>query len=132
MLELDISLVEYNDFSGFKVGTQAQGLAATVLFPVHAIGHQLYRDRIKRMSKVGIQQRNHMAPWRVRPASGIDTMLLRKVRDHDGADVPSVLLFYPQILRKNLLFKCYGLTVISFRLISYKILTTNHNEGITP
>ena len=27
-------------------------------------------------------KQNHMAPWRVRPASGIDAMLLRKVRDH--------------------------------------------------
>ena len=203
MLKLDVSLVEYNDFSGLKVGTQAQGLtavmvfcsvdngasrkealqvqthvalrgglAAAVLCPVHAIGHQLYRGRIERMdrlteaakistahlalrkarhrvhqmlhhapieffghvriahlvrmaqvvarrrnrtadggersrihlesiahivksermSKVGIQQRNHMAPWRVRPASGIDAMLLRKVRDHVSGNQIAQLL----------------------------------------
>ena len=32
MLELDISLVEHNDFSGVKVGAQAQGLAAVMVF----------------------------------------------------------------------------------------------------
>ena len=203
MLKFDISLVEYNDFSGFKVGTQAQGLATVMVFcrvdngasrkealqvqthvalrgglasavlcPVHAIGHQLYRGRIERMdrlseaaevstthlafrkaghrvhqmlhhapiklfghvrvanlvrvaqiitrrrnraadrgkrrrihleciahivkpermSKVGIQQRNYMTPWRVRPASGIDAMLFRKVRDHVSGNQIAQLL----------------------------------------
>ena len=36
----------------------------------------------KRMGEVGVQQRNHMAPRRERPAPGIDAMLLRKVRHH--------------------------------------------------
>jgi len=46
----------------------------------------------ERMSKVGIQQRNHMTPWRVRPASGIDAMLFRKVRDHVSGNQIAQLL----------------------------------------
>lgn len=203
MLELDVSLIEHNDFTGFQLITQAQGLAAVMVFcgidngatrkealqiqtqvtlgggltaavlcPVHAVGYKLYRGRIKRMnrlaeaaevstahlalrkaghrihqmrhhapikffghvrvanlirmaevvarwrnriadggecrrihlecianivksermSKVGIQQRNHMAPRRVRPALGINTMLFRKVRDHVSGNQIAQLL----------------------------------------
>ena len=45
-----------------------------------------------RMGKVGVYQRNHMAPRRERPASGFDTMFLGKVRDHVSGNQIAQLL----------------------------------------
>ncbi len=36
----------------------------------------------ERMGGMSVQQRNRMAPRRVRPALGLDSMFIRKVRDH--------------------------------------------------
>lgn len=41
-----------------------------------------YIIKAKRMGEVSVQQRNRVAPRCVRPAVGIDSMLLCKVRDH--------------------------------------------------
>ena len=56
---------------------------------LECIAHVVESDR---MGKVGVQQRNHMAPRRERSASGLHAMLLGKVRDHVSGNQIAQLL----------------------------------------